>query len=66
MNCVKNIICFGEVLWDVFPKGKKIGGAPLNVALRLSALGLQTTLVSKVGKDDLGEELLDFLQSKVD
>jgi len=58
----KNMICFGEVLWDVFPQGKKIGGAPLNVALRLSALGLQTTLVSKVGKDDLGEELLDFVE----
>ena len=34
----KKVICFGEVLWDIFPEGEKIGGAPLNVALRLKAL----------------------------
>jgi fructokinase len=35
-----NIVCFGEVLYDVFPTHKEIGGAPLNVALRLASLGL--------------------------
>ena len=34
---MSKIVCFGEVLWDVFPKHKKIGGAPLNVALRLQS-----------------------------
>ncbi|MDO8316353.1 MAG: carbohydrate kinase, partial [Flavobacterium sp.] len=33
----KKIICFGEVLFDVFPTHRKIGGAPLNVALRLAS-----------------------------
>ncbi len=32
------IVCFGEVLWDVFPTHKKIGGAPLNVASRLQVI----------------------------
>ena len=57
-----NVICFGEVLWDVFPSGEKIGGAPLNVALRLNALGVKTKIASRVGKDDLGKRLLDFVE----
>lgn len=60
----KNIICFGEVLWDVFPEGEKIGGAPLNVALRLNSLGILTNIVSKVGKDSLGKRLTDYLQEQ--
>ena len=36
---MSKVICFGEVLWDVFPTHKKIGGAPLNVALRLKYFG---------------------------
>jgi len=55
------IICFGEVLWDVFPNHQKIGGAPLNVALRLRSLGVKTTIISKVGEDDLGSSLLEFV-----
>lgn len=55
------IICFGEVLWDVFPNHQKIGGAPLNVALRLKSLGIHTTIISKVGKDELGSSLLEFV-----
>ena len=35
---MSKIVCFGEVLWDVFPTHKKIGGAPLNVAIRLKSL----------------------------
>ena len=42
----KKVICFGEVLWDIFPEGEKIGGAPLNVALRLKALGISSVIVS--------------------
>ena len=45
-------VCFGEVLWDVFPTHKKIGGAPLNVALRLQSLGMNTAIVSKIGNDN--------------
>ena len=58
------IVCFGEVLWDVFPNHKKIGGAPLNVALRLKSFGNNVSIISKVGKDDLGIQLLDFIETK--
>ena len=58
------ITCFGEVLWDVFPTHKKIGGAPLNVAIRLKSLDNQVAIISKVGKDDLGDSLLEFIEEK--
>ena len=51
------IFCFGEVLWDVFPEGKKIGGAPLNVALRLLSYGYAPKIISAVGDDDEGHEI---------
>ena len=59
-----SVICFGEVLWDVFPSGEKIGGAPLNVALRLNALGIKTKIASRIGKDVLGKRLLDFVAAE--
>ncbi|WP_040281740.1 carbohydrate kinase family protein [Psychroserpens damuponensis] len=55
---MKNIVCFGEVLWDVFPTHKKIGGAPLNVALRLRSLGNNISLISKVGSDANGRNIV--------
>lgn len=58
------ITCFGEVLWDVFPTHKTIGGAPLNVALRLKSFGNNVSLISKVGKDKLGDLLLKFIKEK--
>lgn len=60
----KKVICFGEILLDVFPGGEKIGGAPLNVALRLKSLGIATTIVSKIGKDQLGKRLIDFIHQQ--
>jgi len=58
-------VCFGEVLWDVFPSHKKIGGAPLNVALRLQSLGTYTNIISKVGKDINGAILVDYIQENM-
>ena len=55
-------VCFGEVLWDVFPTYKKIGGAPLNVALRLQSLGVDTKIISKVGDDKNGDLLVEFIR----
>ena len=55
-------VCFGEVLWDVFPNDKKIGGAPLNVALRMNSLGIETAVISQVGKDKNGKEIRDYLK----
>ncbi|MFD1095519.1 carbohydrate kinase family protein [Salegentibacter chungangensis] len=56
-------VCFGEILWDVFPDKERIGGAPLNVASRLSSLGINTEMISKVGTDKKGEELFSYLRA---
>lgn len=58
----KQIICFGEVLFDVFPTHRKIGGAPLNVALRMASLGIDAQIISRVGNDEIGKELLAFIK----
>jgi fructokinase len=58
-----SIVCFGEVLFDLFPTHRKIGGAPLNVALRLASLGVNTHIISRIGKDEIGRELIDFVRS---
>ncbi|MFV5684187.1 carbohydrate kinase family protein [Flavobacterium sp. GB2R13] len=57
-----SIVCFGEVLFDVFPTHKKIGGAPLNVALRLASLGVKAQIISRVGNDEIGREMLDYIK----
>jgi len=57
------VSCFGETLWDIFPNERKIGGAPLNVACRLHSLGSEVHLISRVGKDDNGEQLLKYLKT---
>ena len=54
-------VTYGEVLWDVFPTHKKIGGAPLNVALRMKSFGAQSNIISKVGSDVDGKEIVSFL-----
>jgi len=59
----KKVICFGEVLWDMLPSGKMPGGAPMNVAFHLNNFGLDSAIISRIGTDDLGDELLDFMQS---
>ena len=58
------IACFGEMLWDVLPTGRQPGGAPLNVAVHLHNFGLEAQIISRVGHDDLGTELLAFVESK--
>lgn len=55
----KKIVCFGEVLWDVYPEHKKLGGAPFNVAGHLKRLGLEVYMVSRIGQDALGKEILN-------
>lgn len=56
-----NIVCYGEVLWDLLPKGKVAGGAPMNVAHHLQNFEIDATMISQVGDDDLGKKLLNFL-----
>ena len=57
-------VCYGEVLYDVFPDEERIGGAPLNVAARLSSLGVITQMISRVGNDQKGEQLITFLKEQ--
>lgn len=57
------IVCFGEVLWDIFPSGSKAGGAPFNVAYNLDKMGVEVEMISKVGQDELGENLLNKIKS---
>ena len=54
----------GEALWDVLPEGKKIGGAPANFAYHVSQFGLASEVISAVGDDALGDEILENLTSK--
>lgn len=55
------ITCYGEVLWDIFPHHQKIGGAPLNVALRLQSFEHDVAMISSVGNDELGKGLLRYM-----
>jgi len=59
-----NAVCYGEVLWDVFANDKKIGGAPLNVALRMQALGCNAAMISCVGNDQDGKDILAYVSNQ--
>lgn len=58
------VIGIGEVLWDILPEGKKIGGAPANFAYHVSQLGLDGCLISSIGDDTLGDEIIGCLKKK--
>lgn len=58
---VPSILCVGELVWDLFPAGPKIGGAPLNVAVHLARQGVLVSLLTAVGRDPLGTQALAFL-----
>jgi fructokinase len=61
MNC--KVIGVGEILWDLLPSGKQLGGAPANFAYHAHALGAEARVVSRVGDDSLGREILDRLRA---
>ena len=58
------VVGMGEALWDVLPEGKKLGGAPANFAYHVSQFGLDSRVVSAVGDDKLGMEILDNFREK--
>ncbi len=58
------VVGMGEALWDVLPEGKKIGGAPANFAYHVSQFGLPGYVVSAVGDDALGKEIVGNFTSK--
>ncbi len=55
------IVGLGEILWDMLPSGKQLGGAPANFAYHAQALGAKGVVVSCIGDDDLGREILSQL-----
>lgn len=62
---MKNIVVgIGEALWDVLPEGKKIGGAPANFAYNISQFGFESRVISAVGDDKFGNEILKSFDDK--
>ena len=61
---LNKIICFGEILWDIFPGGKMLGGAPFNVVASIHGLGGNVKLISRVGNDSLGYEIKEKMKSQ--
>ena len=58
------IVGIGEALWDMLPAGKQLGGAPANFAYHVKRLGLPAKVVSAVGRDALGNEIVQLLREK--
>lgn len=58
------IVCFGEVLWDILPSGAVPGGAPMNVAYNLHKLKKSAALITKIGIDDEGKKLINAFSAK--
>jgi fructokinase len=55
------VVGIGELLWDLLPAGKQVGGAPANFAHHARELGADSLVISRVGKDMLGREILSHL-----
>ena len=55
------VVTVGEVVWDVFPDRRVLGGAPVNVAYHLGTLGGEVAVITRIGQDDLAEETLQCL-----
>lgn len=55
------VVCFGEVLWDILPSGPLPGGAPMNVAYHLQKLNMNPALITKIGYDKYGTDLVNML-----
>jgi fructokinase len=55
------LLGLGEVLWDLLPTGKRLGGAPANFAIQAGSLGAEGVIASAIGLDGLGRAVLDHL-----
>jgi fructokinase len=64
MNIRYKVAGIGEVLWDQLPQGEVLGGAPANVAYHAGQLGAECYIISAVGKDKLGDEIISMLTAK--
>jgi fructokinase len=63
MSTPKTVIAFGELLWDIFPNGEVLGGAPSNFAYRINSLGNDGWLVTRLGQDDRGQRAADVVRA---
>jgi len=61
MKAHLQVVCFGEVLWDILPDGPQPGGAPLNVAYHLNKLGIASGIISRIGRDENGTLLQQLM-----
>jgi fructokinase len=64
MNTSPQVICYGEILWDILPTGEVPGGAPMNVAYHLNKLGHSPAVITRIGKDERGSALIGLLRGK--
>lgn len=58
------VVGIGEALWDILPEGKKIGGAPANFAYHVNQCGNKSVVISAIGDDKLGNEIIENFESK--
>jgi fructokinase len=63
INDTSYVVCFGEVLWDIFPEGSRAGGAPFNAAYNIHKMGINAKMLSRIGNDELGRKLTDQIKS---
>jgi fructokinase len=64
MNKIPPVICYGEILWDLLPTGEVPGGAPMNVAYHLNKLGHPPAVITRIGRDERGNKLVQLLEGK--
>lgn len=62
MATKKTIVGLGELLWDVLPDGKKLGGAPANFSVMSARLGNRAVIASRIGDDEFGREAMNYLE----
>jgi len=56
------VVCFGEILWDILPNEALPGGAPMNVAYHLKKLGIEPAMITRIGADNWGKKLVDLME----
>jgi len=63
-NSTFNVIGIGELLWDLLPDGKELGGAPANFVYHTNYFGANSFLISAIGNDNYGEEIISILKKR--
>ncbi|HTA79170.1 MAG TPA: PfkB family carbohydrate kinase, partial [Terracidiphilus sp.] len=61
MTAPRLILGIGELLWDILPEGPRLGGAPANFSVMAGRLGNHASILSRIGRDDLGRDAIKIL-----